>query len=101
MNNIFKNKARVDLDNNHYLETDSNSGVVLVQHFPAKKKDKEGKEVSYTKFERFYYPTVASCLERYTREKQIILPEVTEMLEIQKQVLAILEDFKTKFKNWN
>ena len=100
MNNIFKTKNKVEIDSNFHLETDTFSGVCLVKSFPAKRKNKEGEETDYTATERFYYNTVAQALEKYVELKQIILPEISEMLEVQKQVLSILEDFKTKYKNW-
>lgn len=99
-NNLFKTKAKVEIDTNFYLTTDNESGVCLVKHYPATRKNKEGAETEYTAEERFYYPTVAQSLERYVREKQIILPSVVEMLEVQKQVLSVLEDFRTKYRNW-
>ena len=100
MNNIFKHKDRVDLGENHYLETDSYKGVVLVQHFPAQRTNKKGETVEYTAEERFYYPTLAQALDKFVSLRQIVLPEVSEMLEIQKETLAILKEFKEKFRNW-
>jgi hypothetical protein len=100
MNNIFKQKGKVKIDDNFYLETDNFSGVCLVQHFPAKRKNKEGEETDYTKEERFYYPTVGLALKKYTDLKQIVLPTVEEMLKVQEQILSVLEDFSTKYKNW-
>ena len=100
MNNIFKHKDRVDLSENHYLESDSYKGVVLVQHFPAKRTNKKGETVKYTAEERFYYPTLAQALDKFVSLRQIVLPEVSEMLEIQKETLAILKQFKEKFRNW-
>ena len=101
MNNLFKTKKRIDLCESFYLLSDSDSGLVLVKHYPAKRKNKDGIETEYTAEDRFYAPNVAQILDRYVREKQVILPEVSEMLEVQKQVLAVLEDFRTKFKNWD
>ena len=100
MNNIFKHKDRVDLGENHYLETDSYKGVVLVQHFPAQRTTKKKETVEYTAEERFYYPTLAQALDKFVFLRQIILPEVSEMLEIQKETLAILKEFKEFYKNW-
>ena len=100
MNTIFKTKSKVEIDSNYYLVTDTFNGVCLVQHYPAKKEDKEGKEVNYTAEDKSYHNTVAQALNKYVELKQIILPEISEMLEVQKQVLSILEDFKTKYKNW-
>ena len=100
MNNIFKHKDRVDLSENHYLESDSYKGVVLVQHFPAQRTNKKGETVEYTAEERFYYPTLAQALDKFVSLRQIVLPEVSEMLEIQKETLAILKEFKEKFRNW-
>ena len=100
-NNIFKHKDRVDLSENHYLESDSYKGVVLVQHFPAQRTNKKGETVEYTAEERFYYPTLAQALDKFVSLRQIVLPEVSEMLEIQKETLSILKDFKNNYKNWN
>jgi len=101
MNLLFKQKAKVEIDSNFYLETDGFSGVCLVQHFPAKRKNKKGEETDYTKEERFYYPNVALALRKYTDLKQIVLPTVEEMLEVQKQIAQVLENFEKKYKNWN
>ena len=99
-NKIFKHKDRVDLGENHYLESDSYKGVVLVEHFPAKRTNKKGETVEYTAEERFYYPTLAQALDKFVFLRQIVLPEVSEMLEIQKETLDILKEFKEKFRNW-
>ena len=99
-NNIFKHKDRVDLTEHYYLESDSYKGVVLVQHSPAKRTNKKGETVEYTAEERFYYPTLAQALDKFVSLRQIVLPEVSEMLEIQKETLDILKQFKEKFKNW-
>ena len=99
-NNLFKKVDKVELDSNFYLESDGSWGVSLVQHYPAKRTNKKGEETDYTATERYYYTTVAQALEKYVNLKQIILPEVSEMLEIQKQVLVILEYFKKNYKNW-
>jgi hypothetical protein len=100
MNNLFKTKKRIDLDDNFYLLSDSDSGLVLVKHFPAKRKNKEGIETEYTAEDKWYFPRVSMALEQYVKEKQIILPTVVEMLEVQKQVLSVLKDFRTNYKNW-
>ena len=99
-NNIFKHKDRVDLGENHYLETDSYKGVVLVQHFPAQRTNKKGETVEYTAEERFYYPTLAQALDKFVSLRQIVLPEVSEMLKIQQETLGILKEFKELYKNW-
>ena len=99
-NKIFKHKDRIDLSEHYYLESDSYKGVVLVEHFPAKRTNKKGETVEYTAEERFYYPTLAQALDKFVFLKQIILPEVSEMLEIQKETLAILKEFKERWKNW-
>lgn len=101
MNKIFKNTEKVEIDNSFYLETDGFRGVVLVHHFPATRKNKEGEEVQYTKEEKTYHATVAQALKKYTDLNQIILPTVEEMLEVQKQVLGVLSNFETSYKNWN
>lgn len=101
MNNIFKTKKKVELDSNHYLETDGFKGVCLVQQSSAKRKSKEGQEVDYIKEERFYYPNIALALNKYVDLKQVILPEVSEMLKVQEEVLKILKNFELKYKNWD
>ena len=100
MNNIFKKKDKVEIDSNFHLETDTFSGVCLVKSFPAKRKNKEGEETDYTATERFYYNTVAQALEKYVELKQVILPSIVEMLEVQKEVSEVLKQFKEKFCNW-
>ena len=100
MNNIFKHKDRVDLGENHYLESDSYKGVVLVQHSPAKRTNKKKETVEYTAEERFYYPTLAQALDKFVSLRQIVLPEVSEMLEIQQETLDILKEFKERWKDW-
>ena len=99
-NNIFKHKDRVDLSEHYYLESDSYKGVVLVQHSPAKRTNKKGETVEYTAEERFYYPTLAQALDKFVSLRQIVLPEVSEMLKIQQETLDILKEFKESYKNW-
>ena len=100
MNNIFKHKDRVDLTEHYYLTSDSFRGIVLVQHFPAQRTNKKGETVEYTAEERFYYPTLAQALDKFVSLRQIVLPEVSEMLEVQKETLVILKEFKELYKNW-
>ena len=99
MNNIFKTKNKVEIDPNFHLETDTFSGVCLVKSFPAKRKNKQGEEIDYIATERFYYNTVAQALEKYMELKQIILPSIVEMLEVQKEVAEVLKQFKENFRN--
>ena len=40
MNNIFRTQKKVILDDNFYLLSDGASGLVLVKHYPAKRKNK-------------------------------------------------------------
>ena len=101
MNNIFKHKDRVDLTEHYYLTSDSFRGIVLVEHFPAKRTNKKGETVEYTAEERFYYPTLAQALDKFVSLRQIVLPEVSEMLKIQQETLYILKEFKEKFRNWS
>lgn len=100
MNNLLKKTDKIIIDKSHYLKTDGGRGVCLVQHFPQKRISKEGLETEYTAEERFYFPTVAQALEKYTDLKQIILPQIVEMLEVQKETLEILKEFKNKYRNW-
>lgn len=100
-NNIFKKKVKVEIDSNYYLTTDSFSGVCLVQHYPAKKKNKEGLEVDHIVEDRWYFTMLSQALNKYVELKQIILPEVTKMLEVQKQVLDVLKNFENNYKNWD
>ncbi len=99
MNNIFKTKNEVEIDSNFKLQTDTFSGICLVKSFPAQKENKTGEKVDYIATEKFYYNTVAQALEKYMELKQIILPSIVEMLEVQKEVAEVLRDFKNKFKN--
>jgi len=99
-NNIFKTKDKVEIDSNFHLETDTFSGVCLVKSFPATKTNKDNKQVEYTATEKFYFNTVAQALERYMELKQVILPSIVEMLEVQKEVAEVLKEFKEKYKNW-
>ena len=101
MNTIFKTKSKVEIDSNYYLVTDTFNGVCLVQHSPAKRTNKKKETVEYTAEERFYYPTLAQALDKFVFLRQIVLPEVSEMLEIQKETLDILKEFKEKFRNWS
>jgi collagenase-like PrtC family protease len=100
MNNIFKTKDKVEIDSNFHLETDTFSGVCLVKSYPAKRKDNQGKETDYIATERFYYNTVAQALEKYMELKQIILPSIVEMLEVQKEIAEVLKQFRENYKNW-
>lgn len=99
-NNLFKHRERVDLTENYYLESDGFKGIVLVQHSPATRKNKNGEETQYTAEERWYYPNLGLALEKFYSLRQIISPEVKEMLQVQKETIEILKDFKNKWKNW-
>jgi hypothetical protein len=100
MNNLFKNSKKVKLDDNYTLEHDGYSGIVLVFEEERIRTKKDETEEKYMFSDKWYAPNLSQILKIYTDQKQIILPTVEEMLEVQKQVLSVLEDFRTKYKNW-
>ncbi|MFN7339799.1 MAG: hypothetical protein ACK5VI_01810 [Opitutia bacterium] len=100
MNNLFKNSKKVKLDDNYTLEHDGYSGIVLVFEEERIRTKKDETEEKYMFSDKWYFPRVSMALEQYVKEKQIILPTVEEMLEVQKQVLEILQNFEKNFKNW-
>jgi len=72
----------------------------FTKSFTVPKTDKDKKQVEYIATEKFYFNTVAQALERYMELKQVILPSIVEMLEVQKEVAEVLKEFKEKYKNW-
>ena len=98
MNNIFK-QAKTDmikLDSNYYLTTDNFKGVCLVFHEMRKKESK----TDFKYEEKYFYPTVGQALSKYVTLAQSQIKNVKEIEEKTEKILNILEDFKTKYKNW-
>ena len=102
MNNIFKQTKTdmIKLDSNYYLTTDNFKGVCLVFHEMRKKENKKGVKTDFKYEEKYFYPTVGQALDKFVFLRQIVLPEVSEMLEIQKETLDVLKEFKERWKNW-
>jgi len=102
MNKIFKKaeKDTIELDSMYYLTTDSFKGVCLVFHEPRKKTTKKDVEVDFEYEEKWYFPTVGQGLQKYVELSQKQIKNTDEILAKTEIILSILEDFKTKYKNW-
>ncbi len=109
MNNLFKKEKMIKLDNNFTLSSDGYHGICLT--FTEKRerektvkiegKTKKTGEVEEYDFEdKWYFTTISPALERYMELKQVIIPSMVEILEVQKEILEILSDFREKYKNW-
>ena len=102
MNKIFKKaeKEVIELDSKHYLTTDGFKGVCLVFHETRKKTTKKDVEVDFEYEEKWYHPTVGGGLQKFVELSQKQIKNTDEILAKTEALLSILEDFKTKYKNW-
>ena len=102
MNNIFKQTKTdmIKLESNYYLTTDNFKGVCLVFHEMRKKENKKGVKTDFKYEEKYFYPTVGQALSKYVALAQSQIKNVKEIEEKTEKILNILEDFKTKYKNW-
>jgi hypothetical protein len=95
MNNIFK-KGDIKLDDRYNLVTDGDSGVVLI----LKESRVNGKGEDYIFTDKWYFPSIGMALERYVRNSNNKFSEFKEVIDTTNRTYDIINDFKTKYKNW-
>jgi hypothetical protein len=95
MNNIFK-KGEVRLDEKYSLISDGDNGVALI----LKEVRLNGKGEEYIFIDKWYFPSTGMALEKYVREVNNISSEIKEIIDVTKKTYDIINDFKTKYKNW-
>ena len=107
MNNVFKNKNRIDLEEGFYLTPDGFRGIVLnVETEKTRKKiDKEtkkptGEEEQYVDIENYYFPVLGMALKKYVELSQNSAKNLEEVIEKTDKILTVVEEFKTKYKNF-
>lgn len=59
---------KVVLDKNFHIEPDSFNGVVLVETYKKTVKNKDGKEVERTYFDRRYYPDPVQAIKAWQKQ---------------------------------
>jgi len=102
MNNLFKKSKAVGLDRNFSLETDKANGVVLVfQESRVKVDDLTGVKIPFIFKETFFFPTLGQALTKYIDLSQNGCSSILELLKASEEIVKTLQDFRTKFKNWD
>jgi hypothetical protein len=111
MNKLFKKAGKevIILDENYALSHDGFKGVVLTfsEEREREKETKiEGKKVKtgdvekYLFEEKYYYATVGQAIKRYVELSQNSAKDLKEIVEKTDKILVVVEEFRTKFKNW-
>ena len=109
MNNIFKKakKEVIVLDDNYTLSHDGYSGVVLTfsemreREKVNEKRKKTGEKEQYLYEEPRYFARIDQALKRYVELSQNSAKSIEEIIEKTDKILAVVEEFKEKFRNWN
>ena len=103
MNNIFKKakKEEIILDDNFKMSHDSFKGIILTFSEMREKEKKTGEKEQYLYEEPRYFATVGQALKRYVELSQNSAKDLKEIVEKTDKILAVVEEFRTKFKNWN
>ena len=65
------------------------------------KRKKTGEKEQYLYEQTYYYPSVGLALKRYVELSQNSAKSLEEIIEKTDKILAVVEDFKDKYKNWN
>lgn len=102
MNNTFKQKLQLDLDENWHLTPDGDNGIVLTFHEIRQRKSKKTKEEEDFLFEdKYYYPRVAQCLRKYSQIVQNTTESIEKILENSEKTLEVISRIDREFKQFD
>lgn len=109
MNEIFKKagKEEIILDSNFKMSHDSFRGIILTfsemreREKVDDKRKKTGEKEQYLFEQAYYYPSVGLALKKYVELSQNSAKNLEEIIEKTDKILAVVEEFKDKYKNWN
>ena len=102
MNNTFKQKAQLDLDDNWHLTSDSDSGVVLTFHEIRRRKNKKtGEEEEFLFEDKYHYPRVAQSLRKWSQMVENSTESIDKILENSEKVLEVINRIDREFKQFN
>jgi hypothetical protein len=102
MNNLFKKNKAIELDENYSLETDKENGVILVFQEKRLKQNKITREKEpFIFIDKWFFLTAGQALETYVELSSNSIKKLYQIVDNSNKVLLILEEFKSKFKNWD
>lgn len=109
MNNLFKNEKSIKLDKNYSMQSDGFQGIALI-YSEERQREKEvtvkGKRVKTGEVETFlfidktYTSTVGQAIGKYIELSQNSSVGLKKIFERTNELLAIVTEFKEKYKNW-
>lgn len=109
MNNVFKKASEIALDENYSITTDGDTGVRLVSRkvkLRPKVITENGKKIrtkekeEYVAEDGWWFLTLGAAIEKYIDDSQKSTKTIEELLEVSKRLMEVVDDFRTKYKNW-
>ena len=101
MNKVFKRTNKIILDDCYQLESDSDSGLILVFSEPRKRTSKiTGLEEDYIFFDRWYFTRISQALTKYvdlTQNSSKTLEELTTKID---EIYAVIKKIDLEFQQF-
>lgn len=101
MNKVFTRTNKIILDDCYQLESDSDSGLILVFSEPRKRTSKTtGLEEDYIFFDRLYFPRISQALTKYVDLTQNNSKTLEELLTKVDDIYAIIKRIDLEFQQF-
>jgi hypothetical protein len=108
-NKAFTKYSRIQLDESYVLESDGDSGIVLIFSEPRQKeitKKENGKVIKTGEFEdfifedRWYFTRIVQSLKKYTELTLNSSKTLQEIIEKEDKIYDILNDINNEFRQF-
>jgi hypothetical protein len=93
MNKTFKNKKRIELDENYFLTPDGYNGLVLNFEEKRTKLNKEKESIEFVFSDKWYYPKLSMTLDKYLQLKAKECKSISDLKDIVLKVEKTIEQF--------
>ena len=100
MNKTFKNKNKIELNSEYYIESDGGKGVCLVYHQMRERKTKTGETENFLFEDRTYYTRLVQSLKAYvdfTENESKDLKELLAKVDYNTELLNRLDKIFKQF----
>lgn len=100
MNNIFKNKKMIQLNNNYTLTSDGFNGIVLTFSEPRKRIKKDKTEEDFIFGQHYYYPRVNQALNKFVELSHTNFKDLEDLKNKVDNTFKAIEEFNKNFKQF-
>ena len=101
MNKVFTRTNKIILDDSYQLESDSDSGIVLIYQEPRKRTSKTtGLEEDYIFFDRWYFTRISQALTKYVDLTQNSSKTLEELSTKVDEIYAIIKRIDLEFQQF-